>query len=90
MMAENSGIDVDMNALDAREVPHPPHSWATAQRSIQTACDAGEHDWVELTGFEETRYWRECRDCGIADVTAAAVGQDVATPNANQQEDQDR
>jgi hypothetical protein len=85
-MTENSGIDVDVDALDAREVPIPPHSWATAKRCIRTACDAGEHDWVELTGVEDPpAYWRECRDCGIADVTAAAVGQDVETPNADQQ-----
>jgi hypothetical protein len=81
------GIDVDVTALDAREVPIPPHSWATAKRCIRTACDADEHDWVELTGVEDPpAYWRECRNCGIADVTAAAVGQNVETPHAGQQE----
>lgn len=86
-----TGIDVDVNALDAREVPHPPHSWDVAKRCIRTACDAGDHDWVELTGVDDPpAYWRECRTCGIADVTAAAVGQDVETPHADQREEQSR
>ena len=77
-----SGIDVDVESLDAREVPHPPHPWDVAKRCIQKACDAGEHDWAELTGVEDPpAYWRECRVCGIADVTAKAAGQDVETPN---------
>jgi hypothetical protein len=85
-MVENSGIDVDVDALDAREVPVPHHSWETAKRVIQKACNADEHDWVELTGLDPTGYWRECHTCGIADVTAAALGQDVETPNADRQE----
>ena len=81
-----SSIDVDVKSLDAREVPHPQHSWETAKRCIRTACDAGEHDWAELTGVEDPpAYWRECRICGIADVTVAAVGQDGETPHANRQ-----
>jgi hypothetical protein len=83
----DSALDVDVDALDGSEVPHPQHSWATAKRCIRNACATNEHDWVELTGFEETAYWRECRTCGIADVTAKAVGQNVETPNANQEED---
>ena len=73
--------NIDTETLDAREVPHPPHSWETAKRCIQNACAADEHDWVELTGLDEPASWRECRVCGIADVTAKAVGQDVETPN---------
>lgn len=71
----------DVSSLDTREVPHPPHSWEIAKRCIRSACSADDHDWVALTGAEPTAYWRECRKCGIADVTAAAVGQDVETPN---------
>jgi hypothetical protein len=76
-------IDVDVDELDAREVPVPHHSWSTAQRVIREACAADEHDWAELTGLDEPAYWRECKTCGIADVTAAALGQDVETPNAD-------
>lgn len=79
-------IDVDVNALDPRKVPNPVHSWATAKRCIQQACPAREHDWINLTIGGETAYWRECRTCGIADVTAAAVGQDVETPHTDHQE----
>lgn len=81
-MAENSAIDVDPDGLDAGEIPHPSHSLETAKRCIREACPADEHDWVELSGASNA-YWRECRDCGIADVTAAAVGQDVETPNVD-------
>ena len=81
-MSDN-GIEVDVDALDAREIPHPPHPWDVAKRCIQKACTADEHDWVDLTGLDEPAYWRECRVCGIADMTAAAVGQDVETPNAD-------
>jgi hypothetical protein len=45
-----SGIDLDIDGLDAREVPAPNHSWSTAQRVISEACAAGEHDWAELHG----------------------------------------
>ena len=76
-----NGIDVDVDALDAREIPHPQHPWHVAKRCIRNACPADEHDWRELTGLDPTGYWRECRTCGMADVTAKAVGQDVETPN---------
>lgn len=80
----DGGLDVDVNALNAREVPVPHHPWSVAKRVIQEACAADEHDWIELTGAEDPQgYWRECRTCGIADVTAAALGQNVATPNAD-------
>lgn len=61
----------------------PPHSIAHAREIIATGrlCDAGDHDWIELDG----EYWRECRACGIADVTAADVGQSIATPHAGWQ-----
>ena len=68
--------------MNARNIPHPPHSWSVAKRCIAESCGLDEHDWIELTGGGEPAYWRECRDCGIADVTAAAVGQDVETPYA--------
>jgi hypothetical protein len=81
----NSALDIDVDALDRREVPHPQHSWATAKRCIQEACDANEHDWVELTDSTgKTFHWRECRVCGIADVTAKAVRQNVKTPNTKE------
>jgi hypothetical protein len=80
----DSALDIDVDTFDGGEIPHPPHSWETAKRCIRNACAANEHDWVELTGFEETAYWRECRECGIADVTAQALGQDVETPNAKE------
>lgn len=90
-MSESSGIDADVEALDPREIPIPAHSWETAKRVIREACPADEHDWAELTGVEDQpAYWRECRDCGIADVTAQALGQDVETPNANRQESPQR
>ena len=75
------GINVDVESLDAREVPAPHHSWETAKRVIREACPADDHNWVELTGLNPTGYWRECRTCGIADVTAQALDQDVETPN---------
>ena len=81
--------DVDPETLDAREVPHPSHSWETAKRCIRTACAADEHDWAELKGLDESAYWRECRVCGIADVTAKAVGQGVETPNDNRRDSDD-
>ena len=84
-----SGIDLDVDGLDAREVPVPHHSWSTAQRVISEACAGSEHDWAELTGFDEPAYWRECKDCGIADITAAALGQDVETPNDDREENDD-
>ena len=43
-------IDVDVDELDAREVPVPHHSWSTVQRVISEACVAGEHDWPEPHG----------------------------------------
>jgi hypothetical protein len=67
--------------MEVKYLIHPTRG-ATAKRCIRNACAANEHDWVELTGFEETAYWRECRECGIADVTAQALGQDVETPTA--------
>lgn len=82
----DAALDVDVDALDGGEIPHPPHSWATAKRCIRNACAVGEHDWVELTGLDELAYWRECRECGLADVTAQALGQRVETPYAGQQE----
>ena len=66
------------------ELPHPGHSLETAKRCIRQGCGPDEHDWVELTGFSEPAYWRECKKSGIADVTAAAVGQDVPTPNIDE------
>jgi hypothetical protein len=77
-----SEIDVDVSDLDPRDIPVPHHSWSTAKRVIREACTAGEHDWAELAGLDEPAHWRECEQCGIADVTAAAVGQDVGTPLA--------
>ena len=77
-------IDADVDELDAREVPVPHHSWSTAQRVISEACAADEHDWAELTGLDEPAFWRECKTCGIADVTAAALGQDAETPHTDQ------
>ena len=73
-----------MSKSDTSEIPHPGHSLETAKRCIHESCDPDEHDWVELTGFSEPAYWRECKKCGIADVTARAVGQDVATPNIDE------
>lgn len=81
-----SGIDVE--SLDVREIPHPQHPWDVAKRCIQKACGASEHEWVELTGAPNA-YWRECRVCRIADVTAKAFGQNVETPNADQREGYD-
>ena len=75
------GGDPNPEKLDPRRIPHPGHSLETAKRCIHESCDPDEYDWVELTGFSEPAYWRECKKCGIADVTARAVGQDVATPN---------
>lgn len=72
-------LDVDPDTLDEDDVPVPHHPWSTAKRCIREACPAGEHEWVELTGTGRTIYWRECRKCGIADVTAEALGQDVET-----------
>ena len=51
-------VDIDVDALDPREIPNPAHSWETAKRCIRNACPAAEHDWVELTGLDETVYWR--------------------------------
>ena len=79
-----SEIDVNVSDLGPREIPVPHHSWSTAKRIIREACITDEHDWIELTGLDEPAYWRECKNCGIADVTAAAAGQDVETPNASQ------
>ena len=76
LSGSGDGIDVDVDALDPREVPAPAHSWETAKRAIREACAAEEHSWIDLT-----TYWRECCNCGIADVTVAAVGQNVETPN---------
>ena len=75
------GIDVDVDALDPREAPVPAHEWDVAKRVIREACTAEEHSWIKTT-----TYWRECRDCGIADVTAQAFGQDVDTPNYHRKE----
>jgi hypothetical protein len=35
-----SGIDVDVESLNTREVPHPPHSWETGKRVIREALRA--------------------------------------------------
>ena len=75
------GIDVDVTVLDPREIPNPAHVRVTAKRCIRQACAANEHDWADLIVDGETAYWRECRTCGIADVTAGALGQGVETPN---------
>lgn len=74
---KDHGIAIDVTKLNPREVPTPAHSWETAKRAIREACSAEEHSWIEFT-----TYWWECRECGIADTTAA-VGQDVETPNAD-------
>ncbi len=87
-MADDSALDVDVDVLDVREVPVPHHSWETAKRVIRKACAADEHDWTELTGVgDPPAYWRECRTCRIADVTAKALGQDVETPHADRREE---
>ena len=70
-----------MSEFAPEELPHPGHSLEVAKRCICESCDPDEHDWVELTGPDEPAYWRECRYCGIGDVTAAAVGQNIAMPN---------
>ena len=75
LSGSGDGIDVNVGMLDPREVPVPGHSWEIAKRVIREACAAEEHSWIELT-----THWRECRDCGIADVTAQALGQNVETP----------
>lgn len=80
------GIDADVVALNPREIPNPAHSWETAKRSIRNACPATEHDWVKLIDLNEPAYWRECRQCGLTDVTAAALGQEVETLNVGQRE----
>lgn len=59
----------------------PPHPHARAREIIAGGrlCDPGDHDWIELV---DGYYWQECRACGIADVTAADIGQNIVTPNA--------
>jgi hypothetical protein len=42
-----------------------------------------------FTGLGEPAYWRECKTCGIADVTATALGQDVQTPNDDREANDD-
>lgn len=61
-----------VESLDAREVPFPGQLWHVTKRCLKTACLPGEHDWIELTGWPDAR-WRECRRCGLNDVTWGAV-----------------
>lgn len=58
----------------------PPHPLKVARDRVESGrvCPADEHEWIDLSG----RYWRECRACGLSDVTVADLGQSVATPNA--------
>lgn len=59
----------------------PPHPVSIALDAILSGsmCRPDGHDWVELDGY----YWRECRRCGLADVTVSDFGQPVDTPNAD-------
>lgn len=68
-----------IDSLSPKEIPHPHQPWEVAIRCIQKACDAEDHDWLDLPGAPRA-YWRECNTCRIADVTARAIGQDVAVP----------
>lgn len=59
----------------------PAHPLSVARDTIESGdiCRSDEHDWIELDGY----YWRECRQCGLADVTVADIGQSVKTPNTD-------
>ena len=58
------GADANPEKLGPGQIPHPGHSLETAKRCIHESCDPDEHDWVELTGFSEPAYWRECKSAG--------------------------
>lgn len=57
---------------------HPPR---IARERIESGriCGPHKHDWVELRRY----YWRECRTCGLNDVTCKDIGQPVETPNVH-------
>ena len=80
------GIDVTVDSLDEDEVPNPAQPWEVARRCIRTACAADEHDWVGLMGLSPTGYWRECRTCGIADVTAPLSARTSKRPTTTMKE----
>jgi hypothetical protein len=66
----------DLTPYDIR-CPLHPQPIARDRIADGRLCPADYHDWVELDGYD----WRECRDCGLADVTCADIGQSVDTPN---------
>ncbi len=61
--------------------PADSHEWV-ALPTLGDESKGTEKQAKETSTEEPThRYWRECRRCGIADVTAKAIGQDVETPH---------
>lgn len=61
---------------DVVRVPHHPRG-ITRDRIVEdVVCRESEHRWAACPGY----YWRECRECGLADVTVADLGQTVETP----------
>lgn len=61
---------------DEVRVPQHPRSITRARIADEKVCREDEHRWRTLNG----RYWRECTECGLADVTLADLGQNVETP----------
>lgn len=91
-MTEADGVDAEAllerfnellpdSATDSSDVRVPGHSFDVARERIASGriCAPSEHDWIEL----RSAYWRECRSCGLADVTVADLGQPVETPNVD-------
>lgn len=82
MKKMNDNTEADVGKISPEDIPTPQHSFEIAKKCIRNACPEDEHDWAELRREDGGFYhWRECRECGIADVTAFAVGQDVDTPH---------
>lgn len=82
-VAYHQGVQIahraDLRArLVSGNIRCPPHSPMVAFERIISGriCRPDGHEWVDLDGY----YWRECRKCGLADVTVADFGQPIETP----------
>lgn len=70
--------------LGPEDIRCPPHPLPIARARIESGavCEPERHEWIDLDGH----YWRECRTCGLADVTVADLGQPVETPHVSRVE----
>ena len=77
-MSERLLVRFDETAADGIRCPAHPLTIARERIASGQVCEPDRHEWTELEGY----YWRECRRCGLTDVTLADIGEPVETPNA--------